>query len=56
MRHIVLHVWIAAFLLAGCAGKEPAPSPLDARGLPGQRAQEVEPAARRDLDYSLKKD
>jgi len=42
MRRIVLSVCIAVFVLAGCAGKEPAPSPPDARGLPRQRSQEVE--------------
>jgi len=42
MRRNVLSVLIAVFLLAACTGKEPASSPPDGRGLPGQRSQEVE--------------
>jgi Tfp pilus assembly protein PilF len=42
MRGGLLRVFLALVLLAGCAGKEPAPSPPDARGLPGKRSPEVE--------------
>ena len=42
MRRAFLHFFLALFLLAGCAGKAPAPPPPDARGLPGKRSDEVE--------------
>ena len=42
MRYNFLSFIIAVFLLAACAGKEPASSPPDVRGLPGKRSQEVE--------------
>ena len=42
MRRNVLTGVLAVLLLAGCAGKERAPSPPDAAGLPGQRSYEVE--------------
>jgi len=42
MRRNLLSVCLAVVLLAGCAGKEPTPLQPDARGLPGQRSQEVE--------------
>ena len=38
----MLSMWLAVFLLAGCAGKEPALPASDASGLSGQRSQEVE--------------
>jgi len=38
----MLSVCLAVVLFAGCAGKEPAPSPPDGKGLPGQRPKEVE--------------
>jgi tetratricopeptide (TPR) repeat protein len=42
MRHVFLSACIAVFLLAGCAGKEPAPSPPDVKGLSGKRSEETE--------------
>ena len=42
MRRALLRVCLVVFLLAGCAGKDPAPSLPDARGLPGKRSEEVE--------------
>ena len=42
MRRIFLRVCLAFFLLAGCVGKEAAPSLPDARGLPGKRSEEAE--------------
>ena len=43
MRRDFLHFFLVLVLLAGCAGKAPAPpSPPDAGGLPGKRSEEVE--------------
>ena len=42
MWRTILRVCLVVFVLAGCAGKEPAPSLPDAKGLPGKRSEEVE--------------
>ena len=42
MWRTLLRVCLAVFLLAGCAGKEPALSLPDARVLPGKRSEKVE--------------
>ena len=42
MRHNILSFFIAIFLFAGCADKNLTSPPLDVKGLPVQRSQEVE--------------